>query len=126
MGHRRLRPSALNEVFTTDYDLPNDIAHDETCASVAMVFWAARMPNLRCDGRYADILELALHNTVLAGLAPVSMLHDERLAAACVCGRVFLQRIGYRRRGASLRRRDGRSGPPGWQPAIVQMLRLSV
>mgnify|MGYP002623252164 FL=1 len=62
-------PSASNEGFTTDYDLPNDTAYAETCASVAMVFWAARMLNLDLDGRYADILELALYNKVLAGLS---------------------------------------------------------
>ena len=62
-------PSAANEGFTTDYDLPNDTAYAETCASVAMVFWASRMLNLEMDGRYADILELALYNTVLAGLS---------------------------------------------------------
>ena len=32
-------PSASNEGFTKDYDLPNDTAYAETCASVAMVFW---------------------------------------------------------------------------------------
>ncbi len=62
-------PSASNEGFTKDYDLPNDTAYAETCASVAMVFWAARMLNLDLDGQYADILELALYNTSLAGLS---------------------------------------------------------
>ena len=62
-------PSASNEGFTRDYDLPNDTAYAETCASVAMVFWAARMLNLDLDGQYADILELALYNTALAGLS---------------------------------------------------------
>lgn len=62
-------PSASNEGFTRDYDLPNDTAYAETCASVAMVFWAARMLNLDLDGRYADVLELALFNNSLAGLS---------------------------------------------------------
>jgi len=62
-------PSARNEGFTQDYDLPNDTAYAETCASVAMVFWAARMLNLDLDGQYADILELALYNNSLAGLS---------------------------------------------------------
>ena len=62
-------PSASNEGFTKDYDLPNDTAYAETCASVAMVFWAARMLNLDLDGQYADMLELALYNNVLAGLS---------------------------------------------------------
>lgn len=62
-------PSASNEGFTKDYDLPNDTAYAETCASVAFVFWAARMLNLDLDGRYADLLETALYNTALAGLS---------------------------------------------------------
>ena len=62
-------PSASNEGFTGDYDLPNDTAYAETCASVAMVFWAARMLNLNLDGQYGDMLELALYNTCLAGLS---------------------------------------------------------
>jgi uncharacterized protein len=62
-------PSASNEGFTRDYDLPNDTAYAETCASVAFVFWAARMLNLDLDGRYGDLLEQALFNTALAGLS---------------------------------------------------------
>ncbi|TNC66626.1 glycoside hydrolase family 127 protein [Rubellimicrobium roseum] len=62
-------PSERNEGFTRDYDLPNDTAYAETCASVAMIFWAARMLNLDLDGHYADMLELALYNNALAGLS---------------------------------------------------------
>jgi DUF1680 family protein len=64
-----LGPAAANEGFTTDYDLPNDTAYAETCASVALIFWAQRMLNLDCDGAYADVLELALFNGALAGLS---------------------------------------------------------
>ena len=62
-------PSASNEGFTSDYDLPNDTAYAETCASVAMIFWAQRMLNLDLDGQYADVLELALYNGALSGLS---------------------------------------------------------
>ena len=62
-------PSASNEGFTQDYDLPNATAYAETCASAAMIFWAARMLNLDLDGQYADLLELALYNNALAGLS---------------------------------------------------------
>ena len=64
-----LGPSASNEGFTRDYDLPNETAYAETCASVALIFWASRMLNLDCDGRYADALELALYNGALSGLS---------------------------------------------------------
>ncbi len=62
-------PSASNEGFTTDYDLPNDTAYCETCASIAFVFWAQRMLNLDLDGHYAELMELALYNGVLSGLS---------------------------------------------------------
>ncbi len=62
-------PSAYNEGFTKDYDLPNDTAYAETCATVAMIFWAQRMLNLDLDGTYADILELGLFNSALSGLS---------------------------------------------------------
>ena len=62
-------PSASNEGFTTDYDLPNATAYAETCASVAFIFWAQRMLNLDLDGRYADLLERALYNGALSGLS---------------------------------------------------------
>ena len=62
-------PSAHNEGFTADYDLPNDTAYAETCASVAMVFWAWRMLHLDLDSRYADVLERALYNGALSGLS---------------------------------------------------------
>jgi uncharacterized protein len=64
-----LGPSASNEGFTTDYDLPNATAYAETCASVALIFWAQRMLNLDCDSRYADIMELAFYNGALSGLS---------------------------------------------------------
>ncbi len=62
-------PSASNEGFTSDYDLPNATAYAETCASVAFIFWAQRMLNLDLDGRYADLLERALYNGALSGLS---------------------------------------------------------
>lgn len=64
-----LGPSAHNEGFTVDYDLPNQTAYAETCASVALIFWAQRMLHLDLDGKYADILELALFNGALSGLS---------------------------------------------------------
>jgi DUF1680 family protein len=64
-----LGPSADNEGFTTDYDLPNETAYAETCASVGLVFWAHRMALLEGDGRYGDAMEQALYNNALAGLS---------------------------------------------------------
>ena len=64
-----LGPAAANEGFTEAYDLPNATAYAETCASVALIFWAQRMLHLDLDGRYADMLELALFNNALCGLS---------------------------------------------------------
>jgi len=64
-----LGPSAQNEGFTTDYDLPNDTAYAETCASVGLVFWARAMLNSTGEGHYADVMEHALYNNVLAGVS---------------------------------------------------------
>ena len=58
-----------NEGFAQSYDLPNETAHAETCASVALVFWAQRMLHLDLDSRYADVMELALYNGALSGLS---------------------------------------------------------
>ena len=49
-----LGTSAANEGFTEAYDLPNATAYAETCASVALMFWAQRMLHLDLDGRYAE------------------------------------------------------------------------
>lgn len=64
-----LGPSKYNEGFTTDYDLPNDTAYQETCASVGMVFWNHRMLKLTGNGRYADVMEQSLYNGVLSGVS---------------------------------------------------------
>ena len=60
--------SADGEAFTLDYDLPNDTAYCETCASIGLIFFANAMLDLQHNAKYADVLELALYNTVLAGI----------------------------------------------------------
>ncbi|MGV1901582.1 glycoside hydrolase family 127 protein [Agrobacterium sp. 22-3674b3] len=62
-------PSAANEGFTDYYDMPNESAYNETCASVGLVFWAARMLGRGPDRRYADIMEQALYNGAMVGLS---------------------------------------------------------
>ena len=64
-----LGPSAHNEGMTAPYDLPNDTAYAETCAAVGLVFWARRMAALTGEARYADVMERALYNNVLAGIS---------------------------------------------------------
>lgn len=62
-------PSAHNEGFTVDYDLPNRTAYQETCATIALALWNHRLALLYGDARYADAVERALYNGVLAGVA---------------------------------------------------------
>jgi len=59
----------IGEAFTFDYDLPNDLAYAETCASIGLVFWARRMLRLEPRSDYADVMERALYNNVLAGMS---------------------------------------------------------
>ena len=56
------------EAFSTDYDLPSDTAYSETCAAVGLMFFASRMLENDIDGEYADVMEQAFYNTVLAGV----------------------------------------------------------
>ncbi|MBZ9701949.1 MULTISPECIES: glycoside hydrolase family 127 protein [unclassified Mesorhizobium] len=64
-----LGPSAHNEGFTSDFDLPNESAYAETCAAVGLVFWASRMLGMGPNARYADIMERALYNGSISGLS---------------------------------------------------------
>lgn len=56
------------EAFSVDYDLPNDMAYSETCASIAMVFFAKRMLEMEPDGKFADIMERELYNSTISGI----------------------------------------------------------
>jgi uncharacterized protein len=64
-----LGSQGFGERFSIDYDLPGDTAYAETCASIALVFWAWRMLLVDPDSRYADVLERALYNGVLSGMS---------------------------------------------------------
>lgn len=61
--------SHYGERFTFDYDLPNDSAYAETCANIALVFFAHRLLQIEADARYADVMERALYNGVLSGIS---------------------------------------------------------
>lgn len=57
------------EAFTFDYDLPNDLAYCETCASIGLAFFAQRMLEISPDSSVADAMERALYNTILSGMS---------------------------------------------------------
>ncbi len=56
------------EAFAGNYELPNDMAYAETCASIAMVFFAHRMLEACVDGCYADMIERELYNGTISGM----------------------------------------------------------
>ncbi len=56
------------EAFTADYDLPNDMGYAETCASIGLAFFARKMLERNPSEKYADVLERALYNGILAGI----------------------------------------------------------
>ncbi len=57
------------EAFSFDYDLPNDLAYSETCASIGLIFFMRRMLEIKPDSEMADTVERALYNTVLSGMS---------------------------------------------------------
>lgn len=57
------------EAFSADYDLPNDTVYAESCASIGLMMFARRMLQMEADSRFADVMERALYNTVLGGMA---------------------------------------------------------
>ena len=72
-----------NEAFGEDYELPNASAYCETCASVAGSMFNLRMFRLHGEGKYIDMLERALYNTVLDGygIAGKTFYYPNRLAS---------------------------------------------
>lgn len=59
----------VHQSYGRDYQLPNHTAHNETCANIGNVLWNWRMYLLTGEARYADIVELALYNSVLSGVS---------------------------------------------------------
>ena len=59
----------LHQAYGRKYQLPNFTAHNETCANIGNVLWNWRMLQLTGDARYADVMELALYNSVLSGIS---------------------------------------------------------
>ena len=61
--------SGYLERFTVDYDLPNEYNYSESCASIGLALFGLRMSQITGDSQYIDVVERALYNTVLAGIA---------------------------------------------------------
>lgn len=57
-----------DEGFGDPYLLPNS-TYCESCANMANVLWQHRMNLMDGDAKYADVMELTLYNSAIAGLA---------------------------------------------------------
>jgi len=60
---------SLGEAFTFNYDLPNDTAYSETCASIGLIVFAQRMLQIENKSCYSDVIEKALYNVIIASMA---------------------------------------------------------
>ncbi|MFL5811109.1 MAG: glycoside hydrolase family 127 protein [Flavisolibacter sp.] len=58
-----------HQAYGRKYQLPNLTAHSETCANIGNVLWNWRMLQITGEAKYADIVELALYNSVLSGIS---------------------------------------------------------
>lgn len=56
------------ERYGKNYELPNATAYNETCASIANVFWNYRMFLLHGDSKYIDVLEKIMYNGLISGI----------------------------------------------------------
>ena len=57
------------EGFAGPYELPNMTAYCETCASIGDIFANHRLFLLHGEGKYIDILEKTLYNSMLSGVS---------------------------------------------------------
>lgn len=64
----------IGEAFTVDYDLKNEEAYTETCATLALSLFCQRMSKIKPLGLYGDIAEIAMYNGSISG---VSIKGDE-------------------------------------------------
>ncbi|MGJ8680899.1 glycoside hydrolase family 127 protein [Paraglaciecola sp.] len=78
----------IEEGFIDDYMMPNLTAYNETCANLCNAMFSFRMLGIHGEAKYADIIELVMHNSGLSGISvegkdyfyanPLRMLHGTR------------------------------------------------
>jgi DUF1680 family protein len=59
----------VHQAYGRAYQLPNVTAYNESCATVGFALWNWRMLAITAEARFADLLELALYNGVLATIS---------------------------------------------------------
>lgn len=58
----------VHQAYGRNFQLPNNTAHNETCAAIGNAMWCWRMLQLTGDCKYADTLERVLYNALPAGV----------------------------------------------------------
>lgn len=59
----------VHQAYGMNYQLPNTTAHNETCANIGNLLWNWRMFVLTGEGKYIDVLERSLYNSILSGVS---------------------------------------------------------
>ncbi|MDO9040401.1 MAG: glycoside hydrolase family 127 protein, partial [Bacteroidota bacterium] len=59
----------VHQAYGRDFQLPNLTAHNESCANIGNILWNWRMLLATGDARFADIMELTMYNSLLAGVS---------------------------------------------------------
>lgn len=59
----------VHQAYGRDFQLPNETAHNETCANIGNVLFNWRMFMLSGDVKYMNVLEQTLYNSVLSGVS---------------------------------------------------------
>ena len=57
------------ETFGANWELPNEGAYNETCASIGNALWNERMFLMHGEAKYVDVLERAVYNGILSGVS---------------------------------------------------------
>ncbi|MDL2243871.1 glycoside hydrolase family 127 protein, partial [Bacteroidales bacterium OttesenSCG-928-J19] len=66
------QPDSIQKVhqsYGRAFQLPQETAHNETCANIGNMLWNYRMLALSADPKYMDVLEQTLYNSVLSGIS---------------------------------------------------------
>lgn len=61
------RGDPIHEAHGTQYDLPNKIAYNESCANIGSAMWAMRMLTITGDTKYGDFAERIMYNSGISG-----------------------------------------------------------
>ncbi len=63
------RRDPIEEGFIDGYMMPNMTAYNETCANICNAMFSHRMLGIKGESKYADVMELVLHNSSLSGIS---------------------------------------------------------